>query len=55
MFAFLFRTTESTIEADFDIEAARQTMMGRMEVMLEGQTRRNTRFSVIENPRRQIV
>jgi hypothetical protein len=50
MFAFLFRSNTSQPEDSFDIEAACETMRGRMDALLESDARRKTRFAVIENP-----
>ena len=52
MFSFLFRTTTQDPIDTFDMEAASQTLLGRMDAMLESETRRKTRFAIIEHPQR---
>ena len=52
MFAFLFRTTTQDQDDNFDMEAASQTLLGRMDIMLENELRRKTRFAIIEHPQR---
>ncbi len=52
MFSFLFRTTTQDPDDNFDMEAASQTLLGRMDAMLESETRRKTRFAIIEHPQR---
>ena len=52
MFAFLFRTPTQDQDDNFDMEAASQTLRGRLDTMLENDLRRKTRFAVIEHPQR---
>lgn len=54
MFSFLFGTASREPELDdgFDLEAAAQTLRGRMDAMMEYETKRKTRFTIIEHPQR---
>lgn len=52
MFSFLFGTSTQVQDDNYDMEAACQTLLGRMDAMLESEARRKTRFAVIEHPQR---
>jgi hypothetical protein len=52
MFSFLFSNTAQDHDENIDIEAASQTLRGRIDAMLENDAMRKTRFAVIEHPQR---
>ena len=51
MFTFLFGKSTTELEIDPMLEAATETLMGRMQSMLERDTLRKLRFNTLETPR----
>ena len=51
MFTFLFGKSTKELEVDPMLESATETLMGRMESMLERETLRKLRFNTLETPR----
>ena len=49
MFAIFFKSTETSQEFEATMAIAKQTLMGRVETLLERDMMRKTRFTTIDN------